>query len=185
MKFFALYFRVDLQQKPFWFDDFRSKYDESYDLHVTLIQPRYIEEAEENLLRFKVEKFLRENKLSEEDKELVFDKFVCERELDGKYTCMLINQSNNSLISFQKRLREDLKRFDKYVDNVTEQYEIDFRPHITIGRNIADKSLEEVESYFKSGYATRALVDELVLPIVENNSIEEAQNPKNLTVFKI
>ena len=185
MNFFALYFRVNLKQRPFWFDDFRTKYDEPYDLHITLIQPRYIEEAEESYLKFKIDKFLKENKLSEEDKELVFDSFSCEKELDGKYTCMLIAQDNNTLINFQKGLRENLKRFNKYVDEITKQYEIDFRPHITIGRNIAQNDIEEVKSYFKSGYSTRTLVNELVLPVVKNNSIKEAQNPDNQTIYRL
>lgn len=127
---------------------------------------------------------MKENKLSEEEKYLVFDNFMCEKELDGKYTCMLMAQDNNGLMNFQKQLRENLQRFNRYVDRVTEEYEINFRPHITIGRNINEKNLEEVKSYFKSGYATRALINELVLPIVKSNSIEEAQDPNNLTIYK-
>jgi len=185
MKFFALYFRLELKQKPFWLEEFRKKYDEPYDLHLTMIQPRYIEESEEDLLKFKIDKFLKENKPSEEEKYLVFDNFTCEKEMDGKYTCMLMAQDNIGLINFQKKLREDLKRFDKYVDAITEQYEINFRPHITIGRNINEKSLEEVRSYFKSGYATRAVIGELVLPVVKSNNIEEAKNSNNLTTYKL
>lgn len=185
MKFFALYFRLELKQRPFWFDEFRIKYDEPYDLHVTLIQPRYIEESEQGLLKFKLNKFLRENKLSDEEKYLIFDNFVCEKELDGKYTCMLMAQDNSGLINFQKQLREDLKIFNEYVDRITKEYEINFRPHITIGRNINKKNLEEAKSYFKSGYTTGALINELVLPIVKSNNIEEAQDPNNLTIYKL
>ena len=38
------YAKVELTKKPNWLDDFRSKYDEPYEYHVTLKQPCVIEE---------------------------------------------------------------------------------------------------------------------------------------------
>lgn len=58
MKIFAIYPRLNLTQKPTWFDGFRLKYDEPYELHITLIQPRYIDEQMVDGLRLRVSNFL-------------------------------------------------------------------------------------------------------------------------------
>lgn len=185
MKIFALYLRLNLINKPKWFDDFRLKYDEPFDLHVTLIQPRYIDEARVDDLKFIVSKFLSENRFSEEDRIIEFNNLVFDQELDGSYTIMLLAQKANKIFELQNGLRELLKEFNEYVKNVTIEYEENFKPHITIGRNIKSDLLLEAKSYFKPNFSVKGILADLVLPIVMNTSAEERKNPKNLTILDL
>jgi len=50
MKIFALYIKIQLDKNSEWLSEFRKKYDEPGDLHITLIQPRYIDENKVRIL---------------------------------------------------------------------------------------------------------------------------------------
>lgn len=54
MKIFALYLTVRLTKKPAWLDDFLNKYYEPVDLHITLLQSRYVNEGEVNQIEEQV-----------------------------------------------------------------------------------------------------------------------------------
>ncbi len=185
MKIFAIYLRLNLTQKPHWFDDFRNKYDEAYDLHITLIQPRYVDEAKMDELKSKVARFLDENKFILEDKKIEFNDLVCDQEQDSSYTFMLLAKNANKIYELQNGLKELLREFSKYVHKVTVEYEENFRPHITIGRNIKTDSLQETKLYFESGFSVKGILTDLVLPIVKDTSTEEIKNPNNLTIIDL
>ncbi len=182
MKIFAIYLRLNLTQKPIWFDEFRLKYDEPYELHITLIQPRYVNEQKVDDLKLKVGKFLSENKFEESDKVINFDELVYDQENDGTYTIMLLTKKAQELFNFQKGLREVLKDFTNYVTKENIEYEENFRPHITIGRNIKSEVLNEAKQYFQSGFKVEGTLTELVLPIVKDLSDEERKTPDNMMV---
>jgi len=185
MKIFAIYLRLNLIQRPLWFEDFRLKYDEPFDLHVTLIQPRYVNEQQVDDLKSKITQFLDEHKLISEDKVVEFNKLVYDQEQDGTYTLMLLAEKADKLSELQKGLRELLKEFAEYVDKVTIEYEENFRPHITIGRNIKTDSLRDAKLYFESSFLVKGILTDLVLPVVKDTSIEERKNPNNLTILDL
>lgn len=183
MKIFALYFRVNLVQKPEWFDNFRKKYDKDYDLHITLIQPRYIDELRLGELKQKISEFLNKNKLEIKDKIVEFNILVCDKKGSDANIFMLLVEKQNILVDFQKKLRDVLSDFESYVDDETKNYEVDFKPHITIGRDIADQDLLDVENYFESEYIIKGDIAQMVLPVVNDATIKEVTNSKNLTVY--
>ncbi|OGM98465.1 MAG: hypothetical protein A2915_00685 [Candidatus Yanofskybacteria bacterium RIFCSPLOWO2_01_FULL_41_34] len=183
MKIFAVYIKVSLTKKPEWFDEFLNKYFEPVDLHITLIQPRYIDENRINDLQFSIIRIIENNRLI--DKKLVFDKVVVDKGSDGKYICMLIAQENDFLVDLQKELKKVLKDYSTYVDDSTKEYEIDFKPHITIAINLDESTKEEAEKYFISDYECQGEMESLVLPIVKNTSIEERKDSNNLRIFKL
>ena len=92
MKIFALYIKTSLTQKPEWFDEFLQKYFEPVDLHITLIQPRYIDEKQINDLQSLIIKTL--GNIGEIDRKLIFDKLVIGKESDGKYiySCLMLEK---------------------------------------------------------------------------------------------
>ena len=182
MKLFALYFRVALSDKPEWFDDFRKKYDDPYDLHVTVIQPRYIDQSRIDTLKQTVSTFLNTHRLAEKEKVLEFSELAYGPEEDGAYVFMLHAPLSDGLLRFQKELKEAVGGFGEYVEKITEEYEVDFKPHITIG-HIPEADLKEVKLYFSAPYAVSGTLTELVLPVVKDTSIAEVTDPKNLTVF--
>jgi 2'-5' RNA ligase len=170
---------------PEWFDNFILKYNEPLDLHLTLIQPRYIDEQQIDDIKSKVALFLNENKLAAEDKIIEFDNFVCDKESNGKYTIMLLASNDDVLLDFQKGLREILKDNIDYVEKATVEYEENFRPHITIGTNISEDLLNEAKSYFQSEFQVTGELTDLVLPIVKDTSIEERGNKDNQIIFDL
>ena len=185
MKIFAIYLRLNLSQKPDWFEDFRLKYDESFDLHVTLIQPRYVNEQQADDLKSKITQFLDEHRFISEEKVIEFNRLVCDQEQDGTYTFMLLAEKADKVFELQRGLRELPKEFSEYVDRATIEYEKNFRPHITIGRNINTASFQEVKSYFESKFSVEGILTDLVLPIVKNTSTEERKDPNNLTILDL
>ena len=185
MKIFALYVKVSLTPKPEWFDEFIKKYFEPVDLHITLIQPRYVDEKQVDDLESRIIRTIKNISIREVDRKLFFGKLIVDKEPDGKYIFMLNAKENNFLINFQKELREALKTYDTYLEDFAKEYEIDFKPHITIATNLDEHTKEEAEKYFTSEYKCEGLVEALVLPIVRDTSIEERMDVNNLKVFKL
>ena len=185
MKIFALYVKVSLTKKPEWFSDFLEKYFEPVDLHITLIQPRYVDEKQIDDLQSKIIKTIKNISIREIDKKLFFDKLVIDKESDGKYMFMLNVRENNFLINFQKELRLALMDYNLCVDDANKEYEINFKPHITIATNLDENSKEEAEKYFDSDYEYEGLIGELILPMVKDTSIEERTDVNNLRIFKL
>lgn len=183
MKIFALYFKILLTKKPEWLDKFIKKYFEPVDLHVTLIQPRYIDERQIDVLKAKVAEIVNKTIIENEDKKVNFKDLVVDKESDGTYTFMLNCHNNDFLIAFQEELKLALKDHSEYVDNVTEEYEINFKPHLTIAVNLDEQKREEAAEYFTAGYEFEGQFGNLVLLIVNDQSAEERNNEKNMTIF--
>jgi 2'-5' RNA ligase len=185
MKIFALYTRVNLTQKPEWLDYFRKKFNQAYDIHVTFIQPRYIEDEKLDDLKSRVAEFFNQNKLVEKDRTIECKDLVYGKNSEGLYTFMLLAKKSENLLAFQKKLKEYLKDFGDYVDPTKEQYEINFQPHITIGCDVPENLLGEAKSYFQPNDSVDGIMNEMVLAIVKEQTVEESLNPENLTIFNL
>ncbi len=185
MKIFAIYLRINLTQKPKWFDKFRKKNEGWFELHITLIQPRYITDEQIKDLKSRVKNTLAELELEEKDKKLIFNKPVFEELPDGKYLFMWLIEKNLWLMQLQKKLRAVLENYDNYCDEITKEYEEDFRPHITVVESIDANQKKEVERSFSSDFMFEGTVKDLVLPVVKNTSKEERENANNLTIFDL
>ena len=185
MKIFAVYFKIKLTKKPNWFDEFRDKFKGTFILHITLIQSRYADEAEIAPVKAKITEVLRGQHFSEEDKNMIFDEFVSSLESDGKYAYMLMAKRNDRLMAFQRALQDALKGYERYCDETTREYEVNFKPHLTLGNGVTLDQRAEADTYFSSDYACEGRVTDLVLPVVKDTTPEEANNSANLTGFKI
>ena len=183
MKIFALYIKIKLTKKPEWFEEFLEKYFEPVDLHITLIQPRYVDEKQIDDLEFKVSESIKRVSILENEKKLFFDKLVTDKGSDGKYILMLNSGENNFLRNLQKELVLSLKDYNFYVDNFNKEYEINFNPHITISIDLDEFAREEAEKYFILDHRFEGVIGELVLVTVKDQSIEEKTNPNNQNIF--
>jgi GrpB-like predicted nucleotidyltransferase (UPF0157 family)/2'-5' RNA ligase len=184
IKIFALYTRVKLTQKPEWLDDFRKRFNQAYDIHVTFIQPRYIDDEKVDDLKSRVTEFFDQNKLTEKDRTIECKDLVYGKNSEGLYTFMLLAEKSENLLAYQKKLKEYLKDFGNYVEPTKEKYEIDFKPHITIGVDVAEDLVEEAKSYFQPNDSVSGVMNEMVLAVVKEQTVEESLNPDNLTIFK-
>lgn len=135
MKIFAIYTDINLLDKPSWFDEFRRKYDKSWKLHLTLIQPRYIDESDIEALKQKVGDFLISAELA--GIPLFFNDPIVSKDDDG-IDIFLYPAPVTALITLQKQLRNVLVEYNNFVNLQSKEYEIDFKPHITIGRSLTE-----------------------------------------------
>ena len=58
-----------------------------------------------------------------------------------------------------------------------------FVPHITIADYLNEQRRKEAEKYFAVPYRFEAVLESMVLPIVEDQSIEARSNPDQQRVF--
>ncbi len=183
MKIFAIYLKVRFTEKPEWFDEFLRTYFEPVDLHITLIQPRVIEDECIADVELIVERVKEQIVLSEENKRLFFRHLVTEQLSDGDYICMLQCAHNDFLVNLQKELRSALSMHNSYLEPVTIGYEEQFVPHVTIADYLDEQRKQEAEKYFATPYRFEAVLEAMVLPIVENQSIESRSDPDQQRVF--
>lgn len=185
MKIFALYLTVRLIKKPAWLDDFLNKYHEPVDPHITLLQSRYVNENEVKQIEAQVANVLGSRTATLTDKEVLFKELVIERESDGTYTFMFNASPNTYLVNLQNDLRAAFKGYAQYVDASAREYEESFIPHITIAANVTAEVKEEAEKYITDDRECVGVIESLVLPVVNDVSLEERRNPINQRVYGI
>jgi 2'-5' RNA ligase len=186
MKKFATYLKVTLVSRPDWFNSFYAKYSEPHELHITLTQPRGIHEVDIEKLKSETVKVLENYDFKDTDRTFTFDTCAYDKESDENHTVMLVTEGSELLNNLQKDLREIMQKFGDYLDPVMGGYEINFKPHLTIGSNISNKEIEEVKTYLGEQESfPQGEITELVLVVVENMNITETKIPENLTVFNL
>ena len=184
MKIFAIYLRLVLTSKPDWFDDIRNKYSSTSILHITLIQPRYVKENEIQDLKDRVSSVLSKGEFN--DKKLIFTNTeLWWDEKDSEYLLMSFIKENKSVLNLQGNLMEALKDFNNYCDESMKEYELNFKPHLTIANRISLDAKEEIAKLISENFVLDGSITDLVLPIVKDRSVEESEDPNNWIVFDI
>ncbi|MFZ2523318.1 MAG: 2'-5' RNA ligase family protein [Minisyncoccia bacterium] len=185
MKIFVVYAKVKLTKKPEWLDGFRSKYDKPYEYHITLKQPCVLEDAEVPEVKAKLSSLFSSLKISENKIILTFNSLKVYSELPEN-TCIMINsESNAELNELQKSILSALGEYKKYFKEKYKKYEEPFIPHITIGRVLDEKAYAEASEVLKQDYTCEGVVSEVVLAVVQNNTVDEVNDPNNQTVYKL
>lgn len=179
MKIFGIYTNVTLIKKPEWLDAFLEKY-QPRGLHVTLIQPRYIEETNIEALKQKVSQFIPEYNGSIN---VVFDELIYNKEETG--AIMMCARNVDMLIKLQKDLCVVLSEYKNYVESIREQYEKNFRPHITIGDVIPQEQYKEALNSLKDDCRCEGIISAVILAIVNDMSTEESNNAGNKTIYTL
>lgn len=184
MKIFALYTTITLTKKPEWLDGFVKKY-QPRDLHVTLIQPRFIKENEISQLKQSIAQFF--SAYMGGPMKVVFDDLIYDTEKSGAIMACATNAP--VLIQLQKDLCHILSGHPQYADPIREEYEKNFRPHITIGDEIPEDRYQESLSYLKEGCYCEGEIRDVVLAIVNtmnsNTSLEQSVGSADKTLFSL
>ncbi|MDO8489887.1 MAG: 2'-5' RNA ligase family protein [bacterium] len=180
MKIFALYTTIALTKKPDWLDGFMEKY-QPRGLHVTLKQPCLIEEENIDDLKQMVAQFF--SHYGSGRLEVVFDEVVYNKDVSG--AIMVCARNADTLVRLQKDLCLSLSKYSRYVELRRKEYEVNFRPHITIGDEITEEDYVSSLSFLKNGCLCEGVIGEVVLAIVDDMSTEEAINPKNKYMFRL
>jgi len=184
MKIFAVYARVKLLKKPDWLDDFRFKYDDRYDFHVTLKQPCFINEEQIPPLKEKLNQIFSNFYLPDHKINILFNKKTINNEVEGK-ACIMILAKNKDICNLQSIIKSSLSDYKNYYESELEKYENNFNPHITISRNLDSKTLSMAVSEIKDDFLCEGTIEEIVLVVVNEKTAEETTNPKNFTVYRL
>ncbi len=166
MKVFAVTTNLILVQKPDWFDRAREKYNQSFDLHITLKQPCFIEDEEISKLKEKLLHFFQLYKFNSTT--LSFDKVVFDKEESG-WTIMLSCESDE-IRTLQKQICQELSSYTNYVNTETEEYEKNFVPHMTFATDLSDSQYEEIKSVFSDQYQCKGEANKSLLLIASEDS---------------
>ncbi len=185
MKIFAVYARVHLTQKPDWLDDFRSKYDEPYEYHVTLKQPCVIKDELVPELKIKLTNFFSNLKTPNNKIRLTFDSLNVPM-VTPDDICIMINATKiDEIKELQKSVLLTLSEYNQYLDIKYKAYEENFQPHITIGRKLNQQAYSLASKELKDNYLCEGIITQVVLGVVQNDNPTEANNPNNQTVYNL
>jgi len=175
MKIFAVYSVVTLEGKTAELKTFREKYDQPYKLHITLKQPVQINEDEVD----EVKQILSGLDVAKSKIKLVFDKINGDEKV-----LMLMAEENSTLMDLQKEVVGLLHKYKSYVDADTMEYEINFKPHITVARDIHEQDMSSVKEQLRGMLPVKAFINSITLAVVNHISPEEALDPNNLTEYR-
>jgi 2'-5' RNA ligase len=184
MKIFAVYARVKLLKKPDWLEDFRMKYDEPYDFHITLKQACFINEKQIPLIKEKLKKVFSNFSVPNYRINLIFDKKVVDDKIKDD-ACIMLFTENKEIRNLQKVIKSSLSDYKNYYEPKLEEYENNFNPHISIARDLNSKTLSKAISEIKDDFICEGMIEEIVLVIVNKKSVKESLDPKNLTIYRI
>jgi len=195
MKFFAIYTTVKIINKPDWLDDFRSKfdleyntdtgcYDDPYEMHITLTQPRYISDGDIQMLKVKLNELFERNDTDKLDVE--FSDWHLDRQDTTSKGCIMIKSSEyRKLSNLQRQILEIIGNNHNFLETKYEAYEKNFIPHLTIGRDLSKERYDSAISMLPKSVLVKAEVDNIILAIVKDKSTAERNNPNNLNVYRL
>jgi len=180
-KIYAVWCKVNLIKKPDWLDEYRKKYKNLYPHHVTLKQPCFIDESELKDIRSIVSGVLDKINFQNHKIKLVFEKVIADKE---DKSIMLMAENNSILMDLQYKIRTALRDYNDYCKPETEEYENNFKPHLTITGDVDDIFDEAVKDVGKNTKCVGE-IKEIILSCVKEDTPMEAKNPKNLTIYKL
>ncbi len=184
MKIFAIYSNIVLTSKPSWLDDFRAKYDKPYDYHITLKQPCYVEDDQVQQLKEKVASFMPGPQIVDHSIGVSFDRIII-ADQDPNDGCIMIHVADNEKLNkLQTALVQKLEGFINYCRAESAEWEKNFMPHITIGRDLTPQMIEQAKQELHADDLPQGHITELVLAVVQKINPQQAAKPENLTMYK-
>ena len=179
MKMFFLALEFELEEKPNWLDGFRIKYDAAFNYHLTLKYATFIKEKDLPKLSSEVKSLAKtSNPLTLEFVQYFFNK------TETGNLIMVLAKHNNDLIRLQKMVVGELGKFGEPWKPYYHDFENNFKPHISIARNLSDGVFETAKSELKEQIYCKAKISKLALRVVDGNpSVDDFINPHNLTNY--
>jgi len=184
MKIFAVYARVNLTKQPDWLNDFRKKYGKLYDPHITLKQPCFADEEQIESIKEKLNQFFPIPSFSGHRINIIFNKKVIDNKIEGE-ACIMIHTDNKEICDLQSKIKLLLSEYRNYYEAKREEYENNFKPHITIASELDSETLLKADSEIGDDLVCEGIVEEVVLVVAKEKTAEEVSDPKNLTAYHI
>ncbi len=185
MKIFVVTADIQLINEPSWLQDFRRRYDDDYPYHVTLKLPTSIEDEQVPDIKQKLDNLLSTVQVPGHSVTLEFNKLVFGPDAPGG-ACIMIDAAGDEIIyNLQKKIVSALSDYKQYYKEKYKGYEEDFRPHITIARNLDQPSYERAKQDLLINYKCRGKVSKLILTVVDNFGPEEANDPERQTIYQL
>ena len=182
MKIYVVIAKVELIKKPEWLDDFRAKYDEPFEPHITLKQPAFIEESEAEEIDERLKVVLADytSPLT-----IRFDKLHPDPGSSDNACIMIDSDKNGGIADLQKKIAKALASYSNYYKPYYREYEINFQPHITIARDLDKPRYQEALQTLDRDYSCVGQVNEIKLIVVQNFGPTEANMPSNQTIYHL
>ena len=179
MKIFAVIANPVLTEKPQWFDEFYRSYGGGYDPYVTLKQSCFVDEKDKRDIQNKLANFFTLLRIPNHSIDVTFDTIIIPNE-----GCIMVNARENSILNqLQKNITLTLKDYSHYTAPELESYEKNFIPHITIAQDV--RLVKENLDMIGSDYFFKAEIRTITCIVVREQSLEEAQNKNNKTLYRL
>lgn len=180
LNLFNIMAKVRLTKKPAWLDDFRSKYDENYDPHITLKTTSYLEGDFEDL-----QKELANISKKYRPIKVIFNKLFITKTSKGG-CIMLEAEHNDQLIELQKEITNTFSKYGRrHVSHEIEQFETNFKPHQTIARHLTPDQLERAKKELGKDLSCEAIIDELGVALTSDDSYKGWSNAEGKSYYKL
>ncbi len=186
-KIFAVYCEVRLAETPEWLATFRDKYDKPYPFHLTLKQAARVGDKQLPVIRQLTKTVLHEWQEKLHGITVEFDDLQLDEHdsFDGTgWIYLFASQPDTRLLQFQTAIREALKDFSDYENPASYGYEHDFKPHITIGRELAEGAFQEAIRQIPPNHVCTGMVTQLVVSSIDDTP-HASVNPPSLTTYKL
>lgn len=180
MKIFAIYGRLELTDKPEWFDAFRAKYGTIVEYHVTLKQPCFIEEPQIADLKEKLDDIFGNFTVPEHRIAMIFDRLYSDKD-----AVMVRTKEIGPIMDLQKQIRATLKDYNQYVYPERETYEYDFHPHVSIALDLTPEQYVAATREVKPDYRCEGVIEEIVLVVIDAEQAGKPADPGNQTIYHL
>jgi len=183
MRIFAVYSSLHLDRKPAWLDDFRARYDEPYEYHITLKQPCYVHDEMIPEIKNVLQVFMATKEIPHHRIDLKFERLSLKPNAP-KGGCIMIDALENPiLMDLQLGMRKALSAYQNYLTPESSQWERDFTPHITIARHLSPERFEEAKRDLQEDLSCSGWINEAYLQVLDAKNAEEAKKLDNRTIF--
>ena len=181
MKVFLLTLKFELEEKPKWLDGFRIKYDEPFNYHITLKYLTLIKKNDLPKIISEVNRIAKANK----PLKLEFDKYFFDKTKTGNLI-MVSAKHNKDIFRLQKMVVSELRVFGETVKSYYNDFENNFKPHISIARKLSNGVFQIAKDELKEQIYCKVEITKLALTVVdENPTVDDIINPKNKTYYDL
>lgn len=179
-KVYVVTIDFELTSAPAWLSDFRKKYDKPYSPHLTLKNSSYLQQGDasdlESILATIVKKY--------QSMKIVFSEYSFATTVNG-HVIMVLADRNELLIALQKEVRESCAHFGEHTRTDFKEYETNFKPHLTIARELNDKQFAEAKDELSERIACQTTLRDVTLMVYDSLEAQKRMDAPMKKVFQL
>lgn len=180
MSLFFVTAQVRLDEQPEWLDGFREHFDDPYPLHVTLKNYTKLEQGTIKDVENKIQMLLS----GVSSIPVTFSHLRVAPTPKGN--CFMIDAEENSeLQQIQTYIVRLLQHFGRHLEKRYAQYESNFVPHITIGRNVSPEDTALAEVCLKDSIVCRGVIHAITLTLLKDDTYDSWKSSEYQKTFML